>query len=389
MIRVRLLVKGIVQGVGFRPFVYKLAQSLELKGFVHNHSQGVTIELEGEQNKIEEFEAFLQSSLPPLARIDFIEKRQIPFQNSKEFTIITSQNNTSKTTLIPADTKVCKECLEDIFNPKSRFFGYFATNCTNCGPRYSIIKTVPYDRVNTSMSDFKMCKECEAEYNNPNSRRYHAQPIACSKCGPKLELKIKNEKLKIEDNIYKQVATLIKKGKIGAIKGIGGFHIVCDATNSDAIKRLRAYKNRPTKPFAIMCKSLEQIRSFAKVSQKEQELLESKEAPIVILSKKPKAESLKLSSLVAPNINRIGCMLPYTPLHFLLFKHLDNPIVATSANLGGEPIITNIKELEEKLPFLDFIVDFNRDIINAIDDSVVQVVNEDIQILRLARGFAP
>ena len=389
MIRLKLLVKGVVQGVGFRPFVYKLANSLNLYGFVKNSSIGVEIELQGDKESINIFENTLLCSPPPLAKIDSIDKQLIKIKSCSNFKIVKSSLSNSKTTLISPDIKVCKECLADINNPNSRFFNYFGTNCTNCGPRYSIIKTLPYDRSNTSMAKFKMCKECEADYNNPNSRRYHAQPIACSKCGPKLGLRIKDLGFRDEKFSYELVANLINQGKIGAIKGVGGFHIVCDATNKEAIKKLRAYKNRPSKPFAIMCKNLEQIKSFAKVGAKEQELLESKEAPIVILQKKLNPKSLTLNPLIAPTIDRIGCMLPYTPLHFLLFKYLNNPVVATSANLSGEPIITEAKEIEEKLPFLDFVLDFNRDIINAIDDSVVQVVNSNIQILRLARGYAP
>ncbi|NPA27990.1 MAG: carbamoyltransferase HypF, partial [Epsilonproteobacteria bacterium] len=387
MIRYRFLIKGVVQGVGFRPFIYKIATKLDLKGFVLNSSNGVIVELEGEERKIDEFEELLFSNLPPLAKIDSVTKEAIKIKRSKEFKILKSIKSAKKTTLVPADIKVCKECLEDIKNPNSRFFRYFATNCTNCGPRYSIIKSLPYDRENSSMAKFKMCKECKSEYNNPLSRRYHAQPIACKNCGPKLRLIVGKESFFEKDlDIYFKVAKLIKSGKIGAIKGVGGFHIVCDATNFDAIKKLREYKNRPTKPFAIMCKDINQIKKFAFVDKKEEELLLSKEAPIVILKRKNKAI---LSDLIAPNIDRVGCFLPYTPLHFLLFEHLETPIVATSANLGGEPIIKDINELKERLLFLDFIVDFNRDIVNGIDDSLLQIVDNEVQMLRLGRGFAP
>jgi hydrogenase maturation protein HypF len=407
IVREFILVKGIVQGVGFRPFVYKLATKLNLKGYVKNSQIGVEIELEGREKELESFEKLFFEDLPPLARVDkFSKKRLTPLCHYERFEIVESSRDGQKVALIPPDIKVCSECLRDISTFNSRFHKYFATNCTNCGPRYSIIQTVPYDRKNTSMKKFSMCSECKDDYENPLSRRYHAQPISCKACGPVIRLKIENEELKMQngksrvgDDIFKEVAKLIKRGKIGAIKGVGGFHIVCDATDDSVVKRLRKLKHRPTKPFALMCKDIEQIKSFAKVTKKEEELLLSKEAPIVLLEWKIENAKLRISEQIAPvnfpfstlhfPLHKIGCMLPYTPLHFLLFEHLDTPIVATSANLSGEPIITDVKELEEKLSFLEFVVDFNRDIVNAIDDSVVQVVDGDIQILRLARGYAP
>jgi len=235
------------------------------------------------------------------------------------------------------------------------------------------------------MDKFTMCESCESEYKDPLNRRYHAQPISCNNCGPKITLYTKQQQINT-DNIYKYTAKLIKEGKILAIKGIGGFHIICDATNNKVIQKLRMYKNRPAKPFAIMCKDIKQIKSLAKVSAKEEQLLSSKETPIVVLDKK---QTQLISEDVAPKLNKIGCFLPYTPLHFLLFQHLDTPIVATSANLGGEPIITTKEDIEKKLPFCEYIIDFNREIINAVDDSLVQVVNNKTSILRLSRGLAP
>jgi hydrogenase maturation protein HypF len=371
---------GQVQGVGFRPFVYKIANELNLNGFVKNSENGVELELEGQILQIEEFISILNSPrLPPLAQIDKIEKLEIKAIASEKFEIIHSTANTknSKVALVVPDMAICKDCLEDTSTSKnSKYYDYFATTCTNCGPRYSIIKTVPYDRENTSMSKFKMCDSCEEEYTNPLNRRYHAQPISCKDCGPTL-----TESIKL-------TAEHIKNGKIVAMKGLGGFHIVCDSTNDKAIEKLRQHKNRPTKPLAIMCKNLEQVKLLAFASTKEQELLESKEAPIVILKKALDA-SLKISELVAPNIDRIGCFLPYTALHHLLFKELKNPIVATSANLSSEPIIIDAQDIKEKLPFVDFVLDFDRDIVNGVDDSLVQVVNDNTQMLRLSRGYAP
>lgn len=391
MKRYKYKIDGVVQGVGFRPHVYKLALTYNLKGFVLNDSNGVEIEIEGLEQSLQYFDEELRNSPPPLSNITSIDKKEIDLQNDEKFIIIESHQNQTKTTLISPDIAICDECKQDIIDPNSHYYNYFATNCTNCGPRYSIIKTVPYDRINTAMGKFSMCEKCKNEYTNPLSRRYHAQPIACAQCGPRLELKIKNEKLKIKsDEIIATAAQLIKEGKIGAIKGIGGFHLVCNSTNNEAIQKLRKFKNRPTKPFALMCKDMEQIESFAQVSKKEKELLCSKEAPIVILHKlKMKNEKLKIGDSVAPNIKRIGCMLPYSPLHIMLFENLVDPIIATSANLGDEPIITKSEDIMQKLPFVEFILDFDRDIINAIDDSLVQVIDDKIQILRLARGYAP
>jgi len=377
LIRILYLINGQVQGVGFRPFVYQLACGNLLNGFVKNDTNGVEIEVEGTQTNINIFEAQLHSKLPPLARIDTIEKAEIKPLYEKSFEILQSSQNQikSKTALISPDISTCQECLNDI-REEGKYFNYFATNCTNCGPRYSIVKTVPYDRKNTSMSKFVMCKSCEEEYTNPHARRYHAQPISCNECGPTLSASIV------------EIAQQIKSGKIVAIKGIGGFHILCDATNDEAVLRLRKHKNRPTKPLAIMCKNIEQIESLACVNEKEKELLCSKEAPIVIL-KKSLFPHLRLSNYLAPNIDRIGCFLPYTPLHHLLFGHVEIPLVATSANLANEPIITNKEDILKKLPFVEFILDYDREIINGVDDSLLQVVNGKTQTLRLARGYAP
>jgi hydrogenase maturation protein HypF len=384
MIRYRYSINGTVQGVGFRPFIYKLAIELDLKGFVLNNPKGVILELEGFIKDIEVFDERFLEELPPLAHVDNFEKHPISLQNSNSFEIIQSSNNDQKTTLVSPDIKICEECLKDI-KQQPKYKNYFATNCTNCGPRYSIIQTVPYDRSNTSMSKFIMCESCQKEYSDPINRRYHAQPISCNDCGPKLFLFEKEQQIETK-NIYKETAQLIKAGNIVAIKGIGGFHIICDTSNDTVIENLRKYKNRPSKPFAIMCKDIDQINSIASLSQKEEEILNSKEAPIVILEKK---ETQIISKYIAPNINKIGCFLPTTALHYLLFEHLGNPIIATSANLGGEPILTTKEQILEKLPFIKYIVDFNRDIINAVDDSLVQIIDNTTSMLRLARGYAP
>lgn len=388
MIRKELLVQGKVQGVGFRPFVYRLATELKLEGFVFNNHIGVVIQIQGEQQLIKKFENNLINNLPVLAKIDNISEKYIDICYTGQFEII--QNNKSmhspfKTVAILPDIAICNECKSDI-TTNNKYNKYFGTNCTNCGPRYSIIQTVPYDRVNTSMSNFILCQSCQEDYTNPLNRRYHAQPTSCKKCGMRLKLTTNDKIITNQNEIYQTTSNLIKDGKIGAIKGIGGFHIVCDATNSEVIQKLRTYKNRATKPFAIMCKDIKTIKSFAKVSQIEEKILKSKEAPIVILNR---LNDTYISNQIAPNINKIGCILPYTALHHLLFENIKTPIVATSANVSGEPIITNIDDIKDKLPFVDFILDYNRDIVNASDDSVVQVINNDLQILRLSRGYSP
>lgn len=383
---IEIQVKGIVQGVGFRPFVYSLALKNNLNGWVNNDDRGVNILLEGEETSVDTFLDTLKNSPPPLAKIDSIEVKNLSLQNFTSFDIIESKTTSNKTTIISPDIAVCDECIEDIKNKDNFRFQYALTNCTNCGPRYSIIKTVPYDRCNTSMHEFTMCEDCKEEYENPLNRRYHAQPVSCEKCGPKISLYDNSNNLLKEDyEAIKELALKINQGHIVALKGMGGFHIVCDATNDEAVKLLRERKNRPNKPLAVMFKSISQIKEHSLLSKNEEELILSKEKPITLIK-----TNSNLSSYIAPDIDRIGCFLAYTPLHYLLFEHLDNPIVATSANLSGEPIIRFKDEILSKLSnVVDFVLDFNRDIVNACDDSVVQIVNDKLQVLRNARGYAP
>jgi len=364
----KIKITGIVQGVGFRPTVYKIAKKLNLKGYVLNDGSGVEIEVVGKNE--DKFIDELLSNLPPLAKIDNIQS----FESNgdyNEFTIKYSKN-TTKTTSISPDISICEECKNDLFNPNNKRYLYPFINCTNCGPRFSIIKDIPYDRKNTSMSKFKMCESCKEEYENPNSRFFHAQPISCEKSDLKLNRSIE------------YIANKIKEGKIVAIKGIGGFHLVCDATNSEAVKTLRKRKNRPTKPLAMMFKDLESIQEYCELSTKDIELITSKEKPIVVVKKK------KELKYIADGIDRYGVFLPYTPIHLLLFEYIDTPLVMTSANISGEPIIRDIKELKEKLGnVVDEILDYNREIVNSVDDSVVMSVNESKITLRNARGYAP
>jgi len=384
---ISIQIKGIVQGVGFRPFIYNLATKYSLKGWVNNSDTGVNVCIEGNDLAIESFLEDITESAPPLSKIDEINVLEREVEGFESFEIVKSVTNSHKTTIISPDIAICDDCMEDIKNINNRRFEYPFTNCTNCGPRYSIIKTVPYDRQNTSMEPFTLCNDCKKEYSEPVNRRYHAQPLCCNNCGPKVQLfDMDNQIISKDIQSIKDVAKLINDGKIIAIKGLGGFHIICDATNEETIKNLREKKNRPAKPFAVMFKSLKQIKKYLSVSPKEEELINSKEKPITIV----KANKMGLSYLIAPNIDRVGCFIAYTPLHVILFNYLNIPIVATSANLSGEPIIRFKDEVIVKLDnVVDYILDFDRDIINACDDSVVQVVNDKISILRNARGYAP
>ncbi len=385
----KIQIKGIVQGVGFRPFVYGLALKYNIRGWVNNDDRGVNILVNSSKKSYQDFLEELKTNPPKLARIDKILANEIATKKKyTKFEIKKSESKHTKSTVISPDMAVCDECIKDI-NDKNNFrYNYALTNCTNCGPRYSIIKTVPYDRVNTSMSEFKLCKKCEQEYKNPLNRRYHAQPIACEKCGPSISLYDKNKKL-LSKNIQaiEQIAHFINQGKIVAIKGLGGFHLVCDSTNNEVIKKLREKKQRPNKPFAVMFKDMKSLKEHTKVSKKEEELLGSIKKPIVLVKK---SKTSTLSKLLAPKISHLGVFLAYTPLHHLLFRYLKNPIVATSANLKGEPIIKSCDEIIENLSnIIDFVLDFNRDIINACDDSILQVIKNNAFILRNARGYAP
>ncbi|RXJ60841.1 carbamoyltransferase HypF [Candidatus Marinarcus aquaticus] len=388
MITKKITVHGVVQGVGFRPYVYQLATQHNLYGWVNNDDQGVNIVLTTTPEKHETFLYALQENPPPLSKISNITIHELALESFSNFQILHSHESGSKSTLISADIGICEACIEDIQNTQDRRYKYAFTNCTNCGPRYTIIKTVPYDRAHTSMKNFTMCKECKTEYEDPMNRRYHAQPICCPNCGPTITLyDNKNSEIAQGKKALEKVTQSLQLGDIVAIKGLGGFHLVCDATSNYAVKKLRQRKNRPSKPFAVMCKDSVQAQSIALMNEEEHRVLNSKEKPIVLLHKE---KINMLADAVAPNIDRIGLFLPYTPLHLLLFEHFDKPIVATSANLSDEPIIRKKDELMRKLGFVaDYVLDFDREIINACDDSVVQVCNNQLFKLRNARGYAP
>ncbi|RZV18304.1 carbamoyltransferase HypF [Aliarcobacter butzleri] len=389
MINKKISISGIVQGVGFRPFIYNLAIKYDIKGWVKNDENGVEIEAYSTQENIENFINEIKSNPPVLAKITNIKiEKNNQIKEYKNFEIIQSSSSKDKTTIISPDIAICDDCIKDIDDIGNFRYDYSLTNCTNCGPRYSIIKTVPYDRANTSMNEFKLCKKCEDEYKNPLNRRYHAQPVACEDCGPNMILyNINNSILSYNIKAIEQTANLIKDGYVIAVKGIGGFHIVCDATNDKVVNKLREIKNRPNKPFAVMFNNINSIKQYTNINYQEEEILTSKEKPIVLVKKRI---NTNLSSYIAPNISKLGCFIANCGIHHLLFKYLQNPIVATSANLKDEPIIRSKDEIIEKLgSIVDFVLDYNRDIVNTSDDSIIQNV-EDYKIkLRNARGYAP
>jgi len=377
----KISISGIVQGVGFRPFVYNLAYKHNCIGEVYNDADGVLIKIGCKD--IEVFLDELQALAPPLAKITKITQETIePFERS-DFVIRQSHDANSSTTILSPDIAMCDACKKELFDPTSKRYKYPFINCTHCGVRYSIIKNLPYDRINTAMGVFMMCDACKKEYEDPTSRMFHAQPIGCNDCGVKTFLHVNTTTIQ-KDTLY-HTAELLKEGKLGAIKAVGGFHLVCDATDENTVQKLRQNKHRPTKPLAILVKDFAMAKRYGVFSEKEKEVLLSKEAPIVLVKK----NRSDLASAIAPGIDKVGIMVASNPLHLLLFEYIDTPLVATSANLSGEPIITTKEDIEQKLPFVDFILDYNREIINAIDDSVVQVVDEKLCILRLARGYAP
>ncbi|MEH2028531.1 MAG: carbamoyltransferase HypF [Nostoc sp.] len=385
-------VHGTVQGVGFRPTVYRLAKACDLRGDVCNHGQGVLIRVSGSEKAITEFIARLQTECPPLARINqltrIIYEGELTFDN---FVISTSVSNAIKTEITP-DAATCLQCQQEIFDPFSRFFRYPFTNCTHCGPRLSIIRAIPYDRCNTSMSAFAVCSECGKEYHDVENRRFHAQPVACHVCGPTAWLERTDGK-SVTASMFSMlddvdaVCTLLQKGEIVAIKGLGGIHLACDATQETVVEKLRQRKKRYHKPFALMARDIEIIEQYCIVNAKEKELLTSSAAPIVLLQASDKKQ---LASSVALGQSSLGFMLPYTPLHHLILRRMNRPIVLTSGNLADEPQCIDNDEAREKLGTIaDYFLFHNREIINRVDDSVVKVISDKVQIIRRARGYAP
>ena len=421
---------GTVQGVGFRPTVYRLAKACGLRGEVCNDGQGVLIRASGSEASLEEFVQRLQQECPPLARINQLTRRRYEGDTFNDFVISSSVSSVVKTEIAP-DAATCPQCKAETFDPFSRWYRYPFTNCTHCGPRLSIIRAIPYDRHHTSMAAFAMCSNCAQEYKDVENRRFHAQPIACHICGPKATLERADGKpitasmFSMMDDVD-AVCTLLQKGKIVAIKGLSGIHLACDATQETAVQKLRDSKGRDRKPFALMARDIAVIEEYCTLSAKEKELLESSAAPIVLLEKKgvgsrewgvgnkatrgqgdketrgqgenspfPYRRSAgtslpHIAPSVAPGQNTLGFMLPYTPLHHLILKRMNRPIVLTSGNLSDEPQCIDNDEARDKLgKIADYFLLHNREIVNRVDDSVVRVVGDRVQTIRRARGYAP
>ena len=378
-------VRGIVQGVGFRPFVYQLAERYQLNGWVRNTNTQVEIEVEGGDQALTDFLQSLRDRAPPLARIDEIVSERRPASGFTSFEIIESQLDAGWQS-IPPDTATCDACLDELLDPDERRYRYAFTNCTHCGPRFTIIDSLPYDRDRTTMRCFPMCEDCRREYENPRDRRFHAQPIACPACGPKLWLQMPDAELARGDPI-EACASLLEDGSIVAVKGLGGYQLACDATNQEAVARLRARKRRWGKPFALMVPDLEWVERLCEVTAVESEALRSRERPIVLL--KQRAGS-SLAVDVAPGLDTLGLMLPYTPLHHLLLDRFAGPLVMTSGNLSEEPIAIGNREAVERLSDIaDAFLFHDRDIYARYDDSVVRVLGDTVVPIRRARSYAP
>lgn len=386
--RVILNIKGIVQGVGFRPFVYNLAVKLGLKGWVMNGPGGVTIDAEGSSADLEDFKKRLLSEAPPLSYIEVCHNEEMDVCGHVDFTIQPSVGDSFHDSYISPDIAVCEDCLKEMRDPEDRRYGYPFVNCTNCGPRFTITKGIPYDRVNTTMSGFVMCEECRAEYQDPLNRRFHAQPVACPKCGPEVLLMDRNRKpVECRDYIA-EARALLNRGNILAIKGLGGYHLACDATNIEAVKKLRLRKERDGKPFALMVKDMGTASFYCHINKKERELLEGIRRPIVLLERK-QGDGIPIDYL-SPDNNRLGLMLPYTPLHHLLFEEDLKILVMTSGNRSGEPIYYRDEDALEGLGGIaDYFLVHNREIHIRTDDSVTSAFGVREYIIRRSRGYVP
>jgi len=394
--RQRIFITGRLQGVGFRPAAYRIARGLGLSGVVYNDTKGVTVELQGKGEKITEFLARLQSDAdkPPLAQIKSCDVVDIPVVEAEsEFTIQTSKSEGTPLSQVTADIATCRDCLAEMADKEDFRYGYPFINCTNCGPRYSIVKTIPYDRPNTTMSVFRMCDKCSAQYTEVTDRRFHAQPVACGECGPRIRL-TDNKGRTIEtqtEKVIAETAHILSAGKIVAIKGIGGFHLAVDALNNKAVERLRERKKRDHKPFAMMADSIEKIKKYAIVSEPAERVLKSPQSPIVLL---PKKRNSSIAPPVAEDVSTYGFMLCYAPLHYLLFEQLNNygtdVLVMTSGNISDEPLICKNELAIERLACIaDAFLMHDREIYRQVDDSIVHFVDEQPALLRRARGYVP
>ena len=378
----KILTQGIVQGVGFRPYIYRLAVELDLKGHVRNLGNVVEIIIEGENTT--EFIERLPNELPPIAKIDSMKIEEIDAENHTDFKIIESGDAYSGVSVIPPDIAICDKCLEEIRDSKDRRYKYAFNACTDCGPRFTVIESVPYDRIRTSMEDFPLCDDCLVEYKQPLDRRYHGEAICCSDCGPQMEIYEGSNKLNVENPI-KKGAEVLSEGKILAIKGIGGTHLVVDAYNDNAIRELRSRLNRPNQAFAVMCKDLKSLKKYAQLSKREIETITSNKRPIVILKKN---DGYEFPESLSPGLHNIGVMLPYSPMHYLLFDEGDiDTYVMTSANIPGEPMMIENTDIINGVN--DYSLIHNRRILNRCDDSVIRFRNNELSFIRRSRGYTP
>jgi hydrogenase maturation protein HypF len=382
----RIEVRGTVQGVGFRPWIYRIARTLGIKGQVHNDGRGVTIDAFGNQESLDSFLKAIEANPPPAAAIRRLSWTAIPVRDESAFTIGASQANALREPSIPPDLATCPDCVAEIFDERDRRYRYPFTNCTNCGPRFTIALDVPYDRPSTSMAKFPMCDACQREYGDPNNRRFHAQPNACSRCGPRLRLVARSGEEVVTNDALRDAADALAMGSIVAVKGIGGFHLACDATSPKAVSELRLRKRRDAKPFAVMVGTLAEAQQLAALSHAERELLQSPERPIVLVTRQ---EGSGLADEVAPQNPLVGLMLAYTPLHHLLLADAGRPLVMTSANLSDEPIAYRDSDLARIQDIADLLLVHDREIVTRCDDSVARVVAGTPVLLRRSRGHVP
>jgi hydrogenase maturation protein HypF len=388
MVGKNIQIKGIVQGVGFRPFIYKKALGYSLKGRVMNSSSGVLIDVEGPAGQLESFLNEITSNPPPLARITQVVVEDRIAMGYEKFEIIISQEEEGRReALVPPDVALCEDCKRDIFDSRSRYYLYPFTNCTNCGPRFTIVKDIPYDRSQTTMKEFLMCSQCRKEYEDPLDRRFHAQPVACPKCGPRVKLvnSLGGEVEPAAGDIFPTFRKLIKEGNIIALKGLGGFHLACNGVDYQAIKKLRDRKKRPAKPFAVMVRDVQVVKKICRLNEHEEQTLTGPIAPIVILEK-----TGNVPGNLAPGMTTLGVMVPYTPLHFLLFDEQIELLVMTSGNISNLPLVKDNEEAFRDLQkAADYFLIHDRDIFSRCDDSLVRVIDGEINYWRRSRGAVP
>ena len=386
--RLRISISGIVQGVGFRPFVYRLAQELGLNGYVLNDASGVLVEAEGEEEKLNNLLVRIENEKPGNSKIFGLQFSFLEEAGFEKFEIRQSRENGPKGASILPDISACEDCLKEVKDPKDRRFLYLFTNCTNCGPRFTIINSLPYDRKNTSMKNFTMCPDCSAEYTIPTDRRFHAQPNACHVCGPWVSLYDNYGKLICRgEDAFDRAVNLIRRGHIVAVKGIGGYHLICDALNDESVQRLREKKNREERPLAVMFPDIEWVKAETEINPLEERAINSVEKPIVIVKKR---EGSSLAGSVSPENRTVGAFLPYTPLHYIILKKLKRPVVATSGNMTDEPIARDDKDALERLTKIaEYILSHNREIVRRCDDSVIRLISGKQVPIRRSRGFVP